>query len=114
MTARALLACALLALAALYAAWFSSAGVVPLAVFALPPMLLALLLRFRPRAAAFLAGVLALLWFSHGVMAAWSRPPERGFALAGIALALAVIFAANFAALRARFGGRKPDASPGA
>ncbi len=114
MSARAPLACALLALAALYAAWFAYDGLVPLAVFALPPLLLLLLLRFRPRAARFLAGVLALLWFSHGVMTAWSRPPERGFALAGVALALAVIFAANFTALRARFGRRRPDPPPGA
>ncbi len=106
MSARVVLACALLALAALYGAWFRDAGAVALAIFVLPPLLLAALLRIRPRAAGFWAGVLALLWFSHGVMAAWSRPPERGFAVAEVALALAVIFAANFSALRARFGGR--------
>ncbi len=112
MSARIVLACALLALAALYAAWFFHDGAAALAVFALPPLLLAALLRVLPRAAGFWAGVLALLWFSHGVMAAWSRPPERGFALAGIGLALAVIFAANFRALRARFGRRSAGARP--
>jgi uncharacterized membrane protein len=110
MSARLALAGALLALAALYAAWYHHAGVTTLAVFVLPPLALALLLRARPRAASFWSGVLALLWFSHGVMVAWSRDPERGYALVEIALALAVVFAANFAALRARFGKRQTHA----
>jgi uncharacterized membrane protein len=110
MSARLALACALLALAALYAAWYRHAGATTLAVFVLPPLALALLLRVRPRAASFWAGVLALAWFSHGVMVAWSRAPERGYALAEILLALAVVFAANFAALRARFGKRETRA----
>lgn len=107
MSARLALACALLALAALYLGWFRAAGAATLAIFALPPLALALLLRPRPRAAAFWSGVLALLWFSHGVMAAWTRPPERGYALAEIALALAVIFSTNWPALRTRFGRRR-------
>jgi uncharacterized membrane protein len=110
MSARLALACALLALAALYAAWYRHAGATTLAVFVLPPLALALLLRVRPRAASFWAGVLALAWFSHGVMVAWSRAPERGYALAEILLALAVVFAANFVALRARFGKRETRA----
>lgn len=108
MNARAALACALLALGALYLAWFAGAGPVPLVVFALPPLALVPALQRFPRAAGFWAGVLALLWFSHGVMVAWSRPPERGYALAEVALALAVILAANFHALRARLGRRDP------
>jgi uncharacterized membrane protein len=47
--------------------------------------------------------VLALLWFSHGVMVAWSRPPERALALAEVVLALAVVLAASVPGLRARF-----------
>ena len=39
-------------------------------------------------------------------MVGWSRPEERGFAWAEIALSLLAIGAANFAALRARFGKR--------
>lgn len=107
MNARAALACALLALCALYLAWFLGEGdPFAAAVFALPPLLLAGLLRWRARGATFWSGVLALAWFSHGVMVAWSRPPERGFALAAVALALAVVLAGNLPALRQRFGRR--------
>ena len=109
--ARVLVA-ALLALAALHAAWF---GPQPrpwpaLAVFALPPLLLALA-RWRRggNAASFWAGVLALAWFSHGVMVAWTRPAERGFALAEVALALVVVLSSNWGGLRARFA-RRPRA----
>lgn len=108
MNARTCLALALCALALLYAGWFFWRGgdVTTLAVLVLPPALLVALLRFRPRTAEFWSGVLALAWFSHGVMVAWSRPAERGYALAEVALALLVVFAANFTALRARFGRR--------
>jgi len=107
MNAHVLLQCTLFALAALYAAWFARSGDwIACAVFAGPALLLAVLGAIRPRAAAFWAGVLALVWFSHGVMVGWSRPDERGFAWAEIALSLLAIGAANFAALRARFGKR--------
>ena len=46
---------------------------------------------------------IALAWFSHGVMAAWTRPAEAGYAAAEILLALAVIVSANWPGLRARF-----------
>lgn len=100
-----LLCVALLGLGALYAAWFARGpDVAALVVFALPPLALAgALLRGRARAG-FWAGLLALLWFSHGVMVAWSRPGERAFALAEIALSLAIVFAASMPGLRARFG----------
>jgi uncharacterized membrane protein len=100
----------LAALGMLYAAWFGSRGAwVAVAVFALPPLLLA----WRTAAmrgggrAPFWAAVLSLAWFSHGVMVAWSRPGEAAFALGAVALSLAVLFAASLPALRARFGGRK-------
>ena len=103
MNARHVLMAALIALAALYAAWFAPSGDwTAVAVFAAPPLLLAALAAIRPRAAGFWAGVLALLWFSHGVMLAWSDPAHRWLALAEVALALLVIGAANFEALRAR------------
>jgi len=115
--ARRLLRIALLALVLLYGAWFGTArygGDAPewaaLAVFALPPLLLALALPRHGARAAFWAGVLALLWFSHGVMVAWTRAPERVPALAEVALALAVVFAASIPGLRARFAGRRPKA----
>src|SRR5690606_29350267 len=64
---------ALLALAALFVAWFGLGGDwVALAVFALPPLLLAAWLPRAPVLAGFWAGVFALGWFSHGVMVAWS------------------------------------------
>lgn len=103
------LAVVLLALAALYAAWFwpDADRWAALALFALPPLAMGIrLLRGDAPRLRFWAGVFALAWFSHGVMVAWSRPGERGFALAGVALALAVVFAANLPGLRARFGRR--------
>lgn len=105
---RAALVASLVALAVLYAGWFLPHEPVALLVFGLPPALLA---RFAWRGSAragFFAGVLALLWFSHGVMVAWTRPPERGFAWGEIVLALAVIGFASVPGLRARFAGRKP------
>lgn len=103
MKADAWLLGALLALAALHAAWFAREGsVVGVVVFALPPLLLAALLRWRAAAARFWSGVLALAWFSHGVMLAWSEPAQRGFALAQVALAVLVVLAANADALRAK------------
>ena len=103
MNARRVLMGALFALAALYAAWFARSGDwAAVAVFALPPALLAVLAARRVRTAAFWSGVLALAWFAHGVMVAWSDAAHRGPALAEVALALLVIGAGNFEALRAR------------
>lgn len=107
--AQRILIVALLALAALYAFWFLPRPYpwAALLVFVLPPALLAVA-RWSGRArAGFWAGVLALAWFSHGVMVAWSRPGERGFALAGIALALVVVLAASLPGLRARFAKKR-------
>lgn len=107
--ARAVLLFALAALAALYVAWFAR-DATPWAewlVFALPPALLALGVWRRRRTAGFWSAVLALFWFSHGVMVAWSRPPERGFALAALALAVVIVFAASLPGLQARFAGKR-------
>ena len=103
--ARRLLCVGLLALVVLYAAWFGrDAQWFALAVFALPPVWLAIaLLRGGGARTGFWAGVLALLWFSHGVMVAWTRPPERMFASAEIALSVAIVLAASLTGLRARF-----------
>ena len=101
--ARALIA-ALLALAALYALWFwpDRHRLAALLVFALPPLLLALLAWRGWRRAGFTAGVLALLWFSHGVMVAWTRAGERLPALLAAALAVAIVLLASLPGLRAR------------
>ena len=99
---------ALLALAALFVAWFAPRPDpwVALAVFAAPPALLALAHWRGHRSAAFWSGVLALAWFSHGVMVAWTRAPERSHALVEIALALVVVVASSWPGLRARFARR--------
>ncbi len=75
-------------------------------VFALPPALLALALPHSTRAA-FWAGVLALFWFSHGVMVAWSGGYAAVLAGGEIMLSLWVIAAASAPGLRARFGRRR-------
>jgi uncharacterized membrane protein len=100
------LVASLLALSALYVAWF---GRQPdpwaeLVVFALPPLLLAIGRWRGRRTAGYWASVLGLFWFSHGVMVAWSRPAEAGYAWGEIVLALVVIFAASWSGLRARLG----------
>ena len=95
---------ALLALAVLYAAWFArGAEWVALLVFAVPPLLLALRLPRGGARVAFWAGVLALAWFSHGIMVAWTRAPDRAFALGAVVLSLLVVLAASLPGLRARF-----------
>ena len=69
-----------------------------------PPLWLAIaLLRGGGARTGFWAGVLALLWFSHGVMVAWTRPPERAFALGEVALSVAIVLAASLTGLRGTF-----------
>lgn len=100
---------ALVALVGLYLWWFGSQANpwVALVVFALPPALLAGgVLRNRPRAA-FWSAVLALGWFSHGVMVAYSRPAEALFAWIELVLAVIVVFAASLPGLRARFSKKR-------
>ena len=103
-----LLVAALIALIADYALWFGARGDwVACAVFIVPAALFALgVWRGRPRAA-FWSGVAALAWFSHGVMVAWTRPPERAYALVEAALAVAVVLAASVPGLRSRFARRR-------
>lgn len=103
----------LLVLGGMFCAWFWPAAgwpkrdVVALVVFAVPPLWLAVAQLAGARTAAYWAGVLGLMWFSHGIMVAWTRPPELIFALLETALALVVIFSANMPGLRGRFGRRK-------
>ena len=111
MSARAYLAATLFALAALFVGW-SLGHPHPLAgllAFALPPVLLALVALRGWHRAGFTAGVLALLWFSHGVMLAWSEPDQRWFALAEVGLALLVVHAACLPGMRARRETRQPQ-----
>jgi len=103
-----LLAAALAALAALYAGWLARGEhlLAALLVFVLPPLLLLAGVLAGSARARFWAGVAGLLWFSHGVMEAWSTPASRAWAWAAILLALAVIGSASWPGLRARFGRR--------
>lgn len=112
--ARRVLIAALTALTGVYLLWFGTTPRpwVALAVFAGPPALLAMAALRDRRAAGFWAGVFALAWFSHGVMVAWTRAPERPFAGAEIVLALTVVFAASVPGLRARFGRRHTSGTP--
>ncbi len=106
MKAKRLLMLALLGLAVLFGLWAGRGEhvVATLLLLVLPPLLLVVAAwRGWPRAG-FVAGVFALLWFSHGVMLAWSEPAERGFALIEIALALVVVYASSIDGIRARFG----------
>lgn len=59
------------------------------------------------RQAGFWASVAALGYFSHGIMEAWADPTARPLALAQIALAVVLVFAANWNGLRARLARRK-------
>lgn len=104
----ATLALLLVALAALYALWFAhdKHWLATQLVFTLPPLLLAYGVWLRRGKAAFWAGVLALFWFSHGVMSAWSHRETAGWAWAELLLALAVIGVASTPGLRRRFGKR--------
>jgi len=99
---------ALLALAVLFSAWFLGRGHLwtALLVFIAPPLLLAIGVLRGSRLAGFWSGVLGLLWFSHGVMDAWSDPAVRAFALVEVVLAIVIIFLASWPGLVARFGGR--------
>ena len=103
--ARRVLVASLLALAALYVIWFGQRSEwVAVAIFGAPPLAFALsLLRHGGARTAFWAGVIALLWFSHGVMVAFTRPPERLHALAAVTLSLLIVFSASLPGLRARF-----------
>ena len=98
-----LLLAALFGLVGLYVFWFATNPWPALLVFAAPPLLLALAAWKGSDRSAFWAAVLALFWFSHGVMVAWTRPLESGLASIEIVLALAVIFVASLPGLRARF-----------
>ncbi|MFT3896820.1 MAG: DUF2069 domain-containing protein [Thermomonas sp.] len=109
MNARKASIVALVLLAMLYTLWFvrDAHPVASLLVFALPPVLFALAIAAGRRTAAFWSGVFALGWFSHAVMVAWTRPPERPLAFAAIALSVAVVLAASLPGLRARFAKKR-------
>ena len=98
----------LLALAGLFGYWFRADPhrLAIVLVFVMPPLVLAAGTLLGRATARFWAGVLALFWFSHGVMRAWSTPAEAALAAGEIVLALAVIALVSLPGLRARFARR--------
>nr|WP_244664253.1 DUF2069 domain-containing protein [Xanthomonas phaseoli] len=104
-----MLSAALLALAALFAVWFHDdpRPLAALIVFVLPAALTGVL-AVRSARARFWAGVFALGWFSHGVMAAWSQPQARVMAWLELLLALAVVGLVGGPGMAARFGRKRP------
>ena len=109
MSPRIYLAAALLALAALYGFWFANDthALAGLLVFALPPVLVAIAALAGWHRAGFCAAVLALLWFSHGVMLLWSEPGLRLLASIEVVLSLVIIHAACLPGIRAKRDRRK-------
>ncbi|WP_305805981.1 DUF2069 domain-containing protein [Stenotrophomonas sp. YIM B06876] len=106
------LAAALLALAVLFGGWFRN-DKYPLAallVFSLPPLLLLAGVLAGKAVARFWAGVLALFWFSHGVMSAWAQRETALYAAAEIALSLLIIALVSVPGMRARFAARRTAA----
>ncbi len=108
------LAIALLLLSALFGWWFRDDRhvIATLVVFTLPPLLLAIGAWLGRPLAVFWSGVLALGWFSHGVMTAWSHPEVRLYGWLELLLALVIVFASSWRGLRGRFA-RKAGAAHG-
>ena len=109
-------AVAIVALAAWQVAWHAmlspstEAQRWAVALFFVAPLLPALGgLLVRNRRAAFWGALAALLYFCHGIMVAWSAPADRAPALAEVALSVALIAAASWDGVRARFR-RRPAA----
>ena len=80
-------------------------------VLSFPLALLAIALWLGRPSARYWSGVIALLYFCHGVTEAWTLPAERGIALVESGLAVAVILAANWNGLASRFK-RRPAPPP--
>lgn len=79
-----------------------------MALFFAAPILPALvLLALRHRRAGFWGALAALLYFSHGVMAAWASPDVRGLALLQVALSALLVVAASWDGMRGRFARRR-------
>ena len=111
---------ALVALQFLWHAWLAPPerfGWVMAGIASLP--LLAVLALFHPALsksggakAAISAGMIALLYFVHGIMEAWAAPDVRPLALAEAGLATWVVFCSSWDGLQARLAARRAKANP--
>jgi uncharacterized membrane protein len=80
----------------------------PVAVFFALPILPALLLALlRHRRAGFWGALAALLYFSHGVMAAWASPGELWLGLLQATLSATLVVAASWDGMLGRFNKRR-------
>ena len=98
----------------LWHAWLAPPQAQPWAMalfFSLPILPAVVLLALGHRRAGFWGSLAALVYFSHGVMAAWSDPGVTGLALAQSLLAAVLVVSASWDGVRARFAKRKaaPD-----
>jgi uncharacterized membrane protein len=97
--------------------WLAPPQVLPplfVAVLMSLPILPAVLLTLLGRpSAGFWGGLAALLYFSHGVMEAWTTPAVAALAWTEVALATALVLSASWPGLRARRaaaqGGERPQ-----
>ncbi len=98
-------------LAALQVAWHAwwvppAQGSAALAaIVALVPLLLPLPALRRPSRALLWAGIIALFYFSHGIMEAWTVPAAR--APAALEIVLSVVLVVSLGAAVQKRGGRK-------
>ncbi|MBD8525545.1 DUF2069 domain-containing protein [Pseudomarimonas arenosa] len=115
MTYRAMVALSLIALIAIQAAWqlaFESSARVFWLLFGLAPLLACLTaLALRRPTALFWSGVLALLYFCHGVMEGWTVTSDiRWLAVLEAAVAMTLVLAVGADGLARR---RAQRAKPG-
>jgi uncharacterized membrane protein len=105
----------LLALQVAWHGWLAPAQTVPpwmmVLAFAAPLLPAFVLVLLRHRRAPFWGALAALVYFCHGVMDAYAAPEVRTLALVEAVLAAALIVAASWDGMRARFR-RKPARSP--
>jgi uncharacterized membrane protein len=78
-------------------------------VHASPLLVVGALFALRRPGAWTWAGIMALLYFCHGVAEAWATPAERLPAHAEIALSVLLVFSVSWDGMRARFGAKARD-----
>ena len=94
--------------------WLAPSPVLPpvfvAVVMSLPILPAVLLALFRRPSAGFWGGLAALLYFSHGVMEAWSNPTVTALAWTEVLIATALVFSASWPGLKARGEARRTKA----